>query len=103
MRRGWTYLISTMLLVFAGALFASGPIHLKTRNLTANGYPAAEALRGAGQSPGHLLVQLSGAPRPEDLRELQRRGVRVVGSAPDGELRFRPITPSRWTGCRWSG
>src|ERR1035438_4926828 len=74
---------------------ASGPIHLKTRDLTANGYPAAEALQAPGQGPGHLLVQFSGGPTADDLQELERRGARVVGSAPDGGITISTDQPIR--------
>src|ERR1700722_8063303 len=66
--------------------WASGPIHLKTRNLTAADYPAAEAVHAATHGPGHLLVQFTGAPQPDDVLELERRGALVVGAAPEGGL-----------------
>jgi hypothetical protein len=68
----------------AASTSATGPIHLKTRNLTASSYPAVEALEAPGQVSGHFLVQFSSGPTAADLQELQRRGARVVGSAPDG-------------------
>jgi hypothetical protein len=84
---------------------ASGPIHLKTRDLTANGYPAAEALQAPGQGPGHLLVQFSGGPTADDLQELERRGARVVGSAPDGGITISTDQPISLAGLavEWSG
>jgi len=84
---------------------ASGPIHLKTRDLTASSYPAMEALQASGQGPGHLLVQFSIGPTPEDLLELQRRGARVVGSAPDGGVTISVRQPISLAGLavEWSG
>lgn len=83
---------------------ASGPIHLKTRNLTPNGYPAAEALRAPARGPGHLLVQFAGGPTAEDLRELERRGARVIGSAPDGGITISAGEPISLAGLpvEWS-
>jgi hypothetical protein len=84
---------------------ASGPIHLKTRDLTANSYPAAEAFKAPGQGPGHLLVQFSGGPSAGDLQELERRGARVVGSAPDGGITISADEPISLAGLavEWSG
>lgn len=66
--------------------WCGGPIHLKTRNLTAGSYPDAAALQTVGQGPGHLLVQFTNMPRAEDLWELRRRGARIIGAAPDGGI-----------------
>ncbi len=87
------------------ASFASGPIHLKTRDLTAASYPAAEALQAPSQGPGHLLVQFAGGPSANDLRELQRRGALVVGSAPDGGITISADRPISLAGLavEWSG
>jgi len=84
---------------------ASGPIHLKTRDLTAASYPAAEALQSAGQGPGHLLVQFSVGPTAGDLLELQRRGALVVGSAPAGGVTISTDRPISFAGLAvaWSG
>jgi hypothetical protein len=87
------------------AVWAGGPIHLKTRNLTAASYPAADALQAARHGPGHLLVQFAGVPRAEDLQELRRRGARVVGAAPDGGVTisaFQPISLDG-LGVQWAG
>src|ERR1035438_8655375 len=85
--------------------YASGPIHLKTRNLTAASYPAVEALQASPQGPGHLLVQFAGGPSVDDLRELERRGARVVGSAPDGGVTISADQPVSLAGLAvaWSG
>ena len=85
--------------------YASGPIHLKTRNLTAASYPAVEALQASPQGPGHLLVQFAGGPSVDDLRELERRGARVVGSAPDGGVTISADQPISLAGLavEWSG
>lgn len=85
--------------------FASGPIHLKTRDVTAASYPAAEALQAPSQGPGHLLVQFAGGPNADDLRELQRRGALVVGSAPDGGVTISADRPISVAGLavEWSG
>jgi len=85
--------------------FASGPIHLKTRDLTAASYPAAEALQAPLQGPGHLLVQFAGGPSADDLQELERRGVRIVGSAPDGGITISADQPISLAGLavEWSG
>ena len=87
------------------ASFANGPIHLKTRDLTAASYPAAEALQAPSQGPGHLLVQFAGGPSANDLRELQRRGALVVGSAPDGGITISADRPISLAGLavEWSG
>lgn len=84
---------------------ASGPIHLKTRDLTAASYPAVEALQTAVQLPGHLLVQFSAGPTLNDLQELQRRGAVVVGSAPDGGITISIDQPISLAGLpvEWSG
>jgi len=84
---------------------ASGPIHLKTRDLTPSSYPAAEALRAPGQGTGHLLVHFNGGPTADDLLELQRRGARVVGSAPDGGITISADRPISFAGLavEWSG
>ena len=84
---------------------ASGPIHLKTRDLTAASYPAAEALQAPGQGAGHLLVQFSTGPTADDLLELQRRGALVVGSAPDGGITISSAQPISFAGLavEWSG
>jgi hypothetical protein len=98
------YLITAIWMATASSQ-AGGPIHLKTRNLTANSYPAAEALQVPGQGPGHLLVQFSGGPSADDLRELERRGARVVGSAPDGGITISTDQPISLAGLavEWSG
>ena len=85
--------------------YASGPSHLKTRNLTAASYPAVEALQASPQGPGHLLVQFAGGPSVDDLRELERRGARVVGSAPDGGVTISADQPISLAGLavEWSG
>jgi len=84
---------------------ASGPIHLKTRDVTAASYPAAAALQARGEGPGHLLVWFSGGPTADDLRELERRGARVVGSAPDGGVTISSDQPISFAGLvvEWSG
>lgn len=84
---------------------ASGPIHLKTRNLTAASYPAAEALQAFSPGPGHLLVQFAVGPSADDLRELERRGARIVGSAPDGGITISADQPISLAGLavEWSG
>ena len=94
-----------MIWVACHSASAGETIHLKTRNLTAASYPAAEALQAARQGPGHLLVQFGGVPRAEDLQELRRRGARVVGSAPDGGVTIsadRPISLDGM-GVQWAG
>ena len=98
------YIILAALLA-AASVRASGPIHLKTRDVTASTYPAAEALQTAGQGPGHLLVQFSAGPTMDDLLELQRRGALVVGSAPDGGLTISVGQPISFAGLAvdWSG
>src|ERR1035438_10448840 len=85
--------------------YASGPIHLKTRNLTASSYPAVEALQASPQGPRHLLVQFAGGPSGHDLRELERRAARVVGSAPDGGVTISADQPISLAGLavEWSG
>ena len=85
--------------------WASGPIHLKTRNLTAADYPAAEALGPVAQGPGHLLVQFTGTPQASDVRELERRGARVVGAAPEGGLTIFVHQPISLEGLavEWAG
>ncbi len=85
--------------------WASGPIHLKTRNLTAADYPAAAALQAATQGPGHLLVQFTGAPQASDVLELERRGARVVGAAPDDGLTISVGQPISLEGLaiQWAG
>src|ERR1022692_4544507 len=85
--------------------YASGPIHLKTRNLTAASYPAVEALQASPQGPGHLLVQFAGGPSVDDLRELERRGARGGGSAPDGGVTISADQPVSLAGLAvaWSG
>jgi hypothetical protein len=89
----------------AECVHASGPIHLKTRDVTAASYPAVEALQTAGQGPGHLLVQFSVGPTADDLLELQRRGALVVGSAPDGGIAISVDQPISFAGLAvdWSG
>jgi len=84
---------------------ASGPIHLKTRNLTAASYPAAEALQASSPGPGHLLVQFAVGPSVDDLRELERRGARIVGSAPDGGITISADQPISLDGLavEWAG
>ena len=84
---------------------ASGPIHLKTRDVSANCYPAAEDLRVSGPGPGHLLVQFSNRPTADDLRELEQRGAHVVGSAPDGGITISVEAPISLAGLaiEWSG
>ena len=85
--------------------YASGPIHLKTRDLTAASYPAAEALQASWRGPGHLLVQFSVGPTADDLLEIQRRGALVVGSAPDGGITISSDQPISFAGLavEWSG
>lgn len=89
----------------AASTSSTGPIHLKTRNLTASSYPAAEALEAPGPSSGHLLVQFSTGPTAADLLELERRGARVVGSAPDGGVTISVDQPVSLDGLAvaWSG
>jgi hypothetical protein len=83
---------------------ASGPIHLKTRDLAGNTY-VAEALEAHPNGPGHLLVQFTSGPTVDDLRELERRGARVVGSAPDGGITISADHPLSLAGLaiKWSG
>jgi hypothetical protein len=83
---------------------ASGPIHLKTRDVTAASYPAVEQLQ-SGQGPGHLLVQFSVGPTMDDLLELARRGALVVGAAPDGGITISADQPISFAGLAvdWSG
>src|SRR5579862_5895086 len=102
MIRSTIYLIAA---VWASAGIASGPIHLKTRDITASSYPAAAALAVKQHGPGHLLVQLTRAPRADDLQELERRGARVVGSAPDGGITISADQPVSLDGLpvEWSG
>ncbi len=76
----------------------NGPIHLKTRDLTAGSDPAVRALQAAGPGSSHLLVQLSRAPVAADLLELRRRGARVVGSAPDGGITISIDQPISFDG-----
>jgi Matrixin len=104
MQRLAIYLI-TSLWISAASSQASGPIHLKTRNLTAASYPAAEASLAAGQGPGHFLVQFSVGPTAADLQELQRRGALVVGSAPSGGITISTLQPISLAGLavEWSG
>src|ERR1700721_1925828 len=104
MTRRLIYLITAIWMAPAG-IRASGPIHLKTRDLTAASYPAAEALQSAGQGPGHLLVQFATGPTADDLQELQRRGARVVGAAPDGGITISTDQPISLAGLavEWSG
>jgi hypothetical protein len=100
-------LSSVLLTIWLASLtaWASGPIHLKTRNLTAADYPAAEALGPVAQGPGHLLVQFTGTPQASDVRELERRGARVVGAAPDGGLTISVDQPISLEGLavKWAG
>src|SRR5271168_2542435 len=81
-------LFSLLLILWLASFtaWAGGPIHLKTRDLTAADYPTAEALGLGAEGPGHLLVQFIGTPQPGNVRELERRGARVVGAAPDNGL-----------------
>ncbi len=104
MQRLTIYLI-TALWMSAVSSQASGPIHLKTRDLTAASYPAAEALQAAGLGPGHFLVQFSAGPTAADLQELQRRGALVVGSAPSGGITISTLQPISLAGLaiEWSG
>lgn len=104
MKRRVLFLIWAALLGAASTL-ASGPIHLKTRDLTASNYPAAEALQTVFAGPAHLLVQFSQGPSPADLHELEFRGARVVGSAPDGGITISITHPISFTGLavEWSG
>ena len=85
--------------------WASGPIHLKTRNLTEADYPDAGALGLAAQGPGHLLVQFTGTPRPSDVQELERRGARVIGAAPEAGLTISVDRPISLEGLaiQWAG
>lgn len=89
----------------AASVRASGPIHLKTRDVTAASYPAAEGLQSAARGPGHLLVQFSVGPTTDDLLELQRRGALVVGSAPDRGITISANQPISFAGLAvaWSG
>jgi hypothetical protein len=91
--------------IAAASARASGPIHLKTRDVTAASYPAAETLQTAGQGPGHLLLQFSVGPTMDDLLELQRRGALVVGSAPAGGITISADRPISLAGLAvaWSG
>ena len=91
--------------IAAASARASGPIHLKTRDVTAASYPAVEALQTAGQGPGHLLLQFSVGPTMDDLLELQRRGALVVGSAPAGGITISADRPISLAGLAvaWSG
>src|SRR5579862_7390421 len=83
----------------------NGPIHLKTRDLTAGSEPAVRALQAPGPGSRHLLVQLSRAPAAADLLELRRRGARVVGSAPDGGITISIDQPISFDGLpvEWAG
>ena len=100
-------LCSLLLTAFLASLsaWASGPIHLKTRDLTAADYPATEALGLAVQGPGHLLVQFTGTPQASDVLELERRGARVVGAAPDDGLTISVDQPISLEGLavQWAG
>jgi hypothetical protein len=51
------------------------------------------------------LVQFAGGPSANDLRELQRRGALVVGSAPDGGITISADRPISLAGLavEWSG
>jgi hypothetical protein len=104
MHHRWIYLVPAAWMAVV-ASEASGPIHLKTRDLTVASYPAAEALQAPGQGSGHLLVQFSTGPTVDDLLELQRRGARVVGSAPDGGITISSDQPISFEGLavEWSG
>ena len=93
------------LCVSAGRGWATGPLHLKTRDITPASYPATEVLVSPAYGPGHLLVQFSAEPTMEDLWELQRRGVRVVGSVPDGGIAVSSDQPFFLAGLpvEWAG
>ena len=104
MMRGSIYLISAAWMG-AAASSASGPIHLKTRDLTAKSYPASQALQIPGRASGHLLLQFSAGPAAKDLIELKRRGARIVGSVPDGGIIISLDAPISLDGLpvEWSG
>jgi Matrixin len=82
-----------------------GPIHLKTRDLTAAAYPATQSLGTVKQGPGHVLVQFTGVARADTIRELRRRGARIVAAAPDGGLTISLARPTSLDGLgiAWSG
>jgi hypothetical protein len=104
MPRRAIYLIEAIWLVCSSA-WAGDRIHLKTRYLTESSYPASQALTAAGQRSRHLLVQFADVPGADTLRELRRRGARVVGAAPDGGLTIsvgRPISLDN-LGIQWAG
>jgi hypothetical protein len=84
---------------------ADGPIHLKTRNLTAAAYPVAEVVQSAGYGPGHLVLQFSGTPQAGDIQQLEQRGAQIVGTAPDDGLVISVSQPVSLDGLaiQWAG
>lgn len=103
MPRGFVLLISAFWSV--AVLCADGTIHLKTRNVNVAGPPAAKVLDTSSRVAGHLLVQFGGIPRAESLRELERRGARIVGSAPAGGITISIGRPVSMEGLdvEWAG
>lgn len=105
---GWmtkrTIHLTAAIWLISGCGWAGERIHMKTRYLTQNSYPAVEALTTGGQR-GHLLVQFAKTPGADTLRELRRRGARIVGAAPDGGLTIsasRPVSLDQ-LGIEWAG
>ena len=88
--------------------WAQNPIRLQTRILQPQrGEIARPPTARDGQQPlrAHYILQFSAYPGPEIRRELERRGVSVLGYVPDSALMVssRPEADLRSLGAIWAG
>jgi hypothetical protein len=66
-----------------------GVIHLKTRDRVPSAEPSPLLLsphKRAHHRRSHLIMQFSQTPPPEQLQELEKRGVKVLRAAPDSAV-----------------
>ena len=99
-------------LVFLCAAFLGAEdttiLHLKTRERDPSAEPASlrlSPLRRTTDGRSHLLVQFSQPPQPEQLQELERRGVKVLRAAPGSAVMVSASDDASFDGLalRWVG
>ena len=97
--------IFLLVATFAGA---ESELHLKTRRLEAAGgwqlYPP-QPLKRKVQGRSHVIVRFAETPRPEQIQELERRGVRILQYVPDSALMVSVNDTAGFVGLRvlWAG
>ena len=96
------------LLLLSQCAWAQNPIRLRTRTLQPQrGETALPPAARANERTlrAHYILQFSAYPGPEIRRELERRGVRVLGYVPDSALMVSsdPAADLRGLGAIWAG